>query len=187
MCAQPTLLVTDRLILRDFVENDWEAVLAYQQDPLYLRYNEWTSRSAEEVRAFIQMFLEHQKQIPRFKFQFAVTLKSTGELIGNCGIRRESPEARQADMGYELDPRHWGRGYATEAARAVLDFGFSHMHLQRVSAWCLAENVGSARVLEKLGMRLNSRIRERHHFKGKWWDALSYAIQREEWQAQIKE
>ena len=187
MCAQPIPLVTDRLILRDFVENDWEAVLAYQQDPLYLRYNEWTSRSAEEVRAFIQMFLEHQKQVPRFKFQFAVTLKSTGELIGNCGIRQEAPESRRADMGYELDPRHWGRGYATESARAVLDFGFSYMNLQHVSAWCIAENVGSARVLEKLGMRLKGRIRERHHFKGKWWDALSYAIQLEEWQAQIKE
>jgi RimJ/RimL family protein N-acetyltransferase len=84
------ILTTERLLLRDFVESDWEAVLAYQQDPLYLRYNEWTSRTAEEVRQFTQMFLDHQKQIPRIKYQFAVTLKSTGQLIGNCGVRAGS-------------------------------------------------------------------------------------------------
>jgi ribosomal-protein-alanine N-acetyltransferase len=102
MSAEPLILATERLVLRDFIESDWEAVLAYQQDPLYLRYNEWTSRTAGDVRAFIQMFLDHQKQHPRIKFQFAVTLKTTGQLIGNCGVRRDSPDAREGDIGYEL-------------------------------------------------------------------------------------
>ena len=180
------LLTTERLILRDFVQSDCEAVLAYQQDPLYLRYNEWTSRTAEDVRQFVQVFLDHQKQVPRIKFQFAVTLKPTGQLIGNCGVRRDSAQAQEADMGYELDPRHWGRGYATEAARTVMDFGFSQMNLRRISAWCVADNVGSARVLEKLGMQRMGRVREHQYFKGKWWDTLSYAISYEEWQAQEK-
>jgi RimJ/RimL family protein N-acetyltransferase len=107
------ILTTERLLLRDFVESDWEAVLAYQQDPMYLRYYEWTSRTEEELRVFLKMFLNHQQQVPRIKFQFAVTLKSTGQLIGSCGVRRESPEAREGDMGYELDPKHWGNGSAT--------------------------------------------------------------------------
>jgi ribosomal-protein-alanine N-acetyltransferase len=165
------------------VESDWEVVLAYQQDPLYLRYYEWTSRTEEEVRAFLKMFLNHQQQVPRIKFQFAVTLKSTGQLIGSCGVRRDSPMAREGDMGYEFDPKHWGNGYATEAARAVLDFGFSHMDLQRVSAWCIAENLASARVLEKIGMKLEKRMRNHQYFKGRWWDALSYSMTYEEWQA----
>jgi ribosomal-protein-alanine N-acetyltransferase len=176
-------LTTERLILRDFVESDWEATLAYQQEPLYLRYNEWTSRTADEVREFIQMFLNHQKQEPRFKFQFAITLKTDGHLIGNCGVRKDFVTAREGDIGYELDPRYWGKGYATEAAQIMLDFGFSHLNLQRVSAWCVAENVGSARVLEKLGMRLKNRTQENHYFKGKWWDTLTYAISQEEWRA----
>jgi RimJ/RimL family protein N-acetyltransferase len=180
------ILTTDRLLLRDFVESDWEAVLAYQQDPLYLRYNDWTSRTAEEVRQFVQMFLDHQKQIPRIKYQFAVTLKSTGQLIGNCGVRRDSPETREGDIGYELDPKFWGNGYATEAARAVLCFGFSHMHLQRVSAWCIAENVSSARVLEKLGMRLERHARNHKYFKDRWWDTLFYMISYDEWQIQTR-
>ena len=177
------ILTTERLILRDFLDSDWETVLLYQQDPLYLRYNEWTSRTADEVRQFIQMFLDHQKQEPRFKFQFAITLKQDGQLIGNCGVRKDYLEAREGDIGYELDPRYWGKGYATEAAQAVLDFGFSHLRLRRISAWCVAENVGSARVLEKLGMRLKSRTRENHFFKGKWWDTLNYMISQEEWRA----
>ena len=177
------ILTTERLMLRDFVESDSEAVLAYQQDPLYLRYYEWTSRTEEEVRAFLKIFLNHQQQVPRIKFQFAVTLKSTGQLIGSCGVRRDSPVAREGDMGYELDPKHWGNGYATEAAQAVLDFGFSHMDLQRVSAWCIADNLASARVLEKIGMKLEKRMRNHQYFKGKWWDALSYAILHEDWRA----
>lgn len=180
------VLKTKRLILRDFVESDWEAVLAYQQDPLYLRYYEWTSRTAEEVRDFIQMFLDQQKQEPRIKFQFALTLKETGQLIGNCGVRRDSAEAYEGEIGYELDPTFWSRGYATEAARAVLDFGFTHMNLHRISAFCVADNVGSAHVLEKLGMRQEGRLREHQYYKDRWWDTLMYAILYEEWQARAQ-
>ena len=186
MLIKPLTLQTERLLLRDFVESDWEAVLAYQQDPLYLRYNEWTSRTPEEVRAFIQMFLDHQKQDPRIKFQFAVTLKSTGELIGNCGVRRDSVDAHEGDMGYELDPQQWRKGYATEAARAVMHFGFSELKLHRISAWCVADNVRSAHVLEKLGMRQEGHLREHQYFKGRWWDTLLYAILYEEWHTQAK-
>ncbi|MGZ9223477.1 MAG: GNAT family N-acetyltransferase [Anaerolineales bacterium] len=184
MLDYPLILTTEHLILRDFVESDWEAVLAYQQDPLYLRYNEWTSRSAEEVRQFVQMFLDQQKQEPRIKFQFVITVKPTGQLIGNCGVRRNSPETHEGDIGYELDPRFWGKGYATEAARAVLDFGFSRLRLHRISAWCIADNTGSARVLEKLGMRQEGRLREHDYFKDRWWDVLLYAILYDEWRVQ---
>ena len=103
------ILATERLVLRDFVESDWEAVLAYQQDPLYLRYYEWTSRTAEDVRHFLQRFLDQQKQNPRNKFQLAVILKSSGELIGNSGVRRDASDAHEGDIGYELNPRFWAK------------------------------------------------------------------------------
>ena len=177
------ILTTERLILRDFIKSDWEAVLAYQQDPLYLRYNEWESRTADAVREFIQMFLDHQKQYPRIKFQFAITLRSTCQLIGNCGVRKETVDAREGDIGYELDPGHWGNGYATEAARAVVQFGFSELKLHRISAWCIADNTASARVLEKLGMRQEGRLRDHQYFKGRWWDTLLYGILYDEWRS----
>ena len=178
------ILATERLVLREFVENDWPAVLAYQQNPLYLRYYEWTERTPEGAREFVQMFLTQQQQVPRIKFQLACTLKTTGQLIGNCGIRLKSADAREGDIGYELDPRYWGQGYATEAARAIVQFGFAQLRLHRIWSWCIAENVGSARVLEKLGMRQEGRLRENEYFKGRWWDTLLYAILDYEWQAQ---
>ncbi len=99
-------LETERLILRDFVADDWQRVLEYQTDPLYLRYYEWTAadRTPEAVQEFVGWVLDHQKQQPRFKFQLAIVLKSDNLLVGNCGIRMDSPNASQADIGYELDP-----------------------------------------------------------------------------------
>ena len=177
-------LNTQRLLIRDFKEEDWPAVFAYQKHPMYLRYYAWLDRSPEEVRDFVEVFLAQQQIVPRIKFQLAVTLKTTGQLIGNCGIRMESVEAHQAEIGYEFDTKFWGQGYATEAARTVLEYGFSLLRVHRVWASCVADNVGSARVLEKLGMRQEGRLRENEYFKGRWWDTLMYAILDDEWQAQ---
>jgi len=178
-------LSTDRLVLRDFVPDDWRAVWAYQRDPLYLRYYEWTEadRTPAAVQEFLQRFITQQQERPRIKFQFAIVLKATGELIGNCGIRQESAGSYEADMGYELAPQHWGQGYATEAARAVLGFGFVELRPHRVWADCVADNAGSIRVLEKLGMRLEGRLREKEYYKGRWWDKLIFAILEHEWRA----
>jgi RimJ/RimL family protein N-acetyltransferase len=181
-------LETERLILRDFVQDDWQRVLEYQSDPLYLRYYEWTEsdRTPESVREFVGWFLDHQKDEPRIKFQLAVTLKSDNLLIGNCGVRMDKAGAVEADIGYELDPKHWNCGYATEAAHAMVDFGFHRFGVHRVWSWCVADNTGSAHVLEKLGMRLEGRLREKEYYKGRWWDTLMYATLADEWEAHKK-
>lgn len=177
-------LTTNRLILREFTENDWPEVLAYQNDARYLRFYPWTKRTLEDVQKFVQMFLDQQTAQPRIKFQLAVTLKANNQLIGNCGIRMDSADARQADIGYELAPPHWGQGYATEAARALVHFGFTELHLHRIWSWCIAENLASAHVLEKLGLRLEGRMRESEYFKGRYWDTLAFSMLDNEWRAQ---
>jgi len=174
-------LETERLILRDFVQDYWGCVLEYQSDPLYLHYYEWTERTPLAVQEFVGWFLDHQAQKPRIKFQLAIVLKSNNQLIGNCGIRMDKANAFQADIGYELDPKYWDHGYATEAVHAIVDFGFSTFDLHRVWAWCVADNVGSAHVLEKLGMHLEGHLRENEYYRGRWWDTLMYGILAEEW------
>ena len=174
-------LITERLILRDFVPDDWPAVMAHQNEPLYLRYNAWTHRSAEDVQEFVGWFVAHQQTNPRFKFQLAVTLQETGQLIGNCGIRKESADVRVASIGYEFAPDHWGRGYASEAARAVVDYGFRVLGMHRIWADCVADNTGSAHVLEKLGMRLEGHFRDAEYYKDRWWDTLIYGLLESEW------
>jgi RimJ/RimL family protein N-acetyltransferase len=173
---------TERLILRELVKDDWQRVFEYQSDPLYLRYYEWTERTPEAVQEFVSWLMERQTQKPRIKFQLAVTLKSNHLLIGNCGIRMDHANAFQADIGYELDPRYWNHGYATEAAHAIVDFGFSRFDLHRVWSWCVADNLGSAHVLEKLGMRREGYLRENEYYRDRWWDTLMYAILADEWE-----
>lgn len=176
-------LTTPRLSLREFTADDWPAVLAYQSDPRYLRYYEWTNRTPDDVRQFVAMFLDQQQERPRLRYQLAVTLRATGELIGNCAIRQASVGALDAELGYEIAPDHWGHGYATEAAAAMLGFAFDDLRLHRVAAWCVADNAGSIRVLEKLGLRREGHLRQTDYYKDRWWDTLVWAILRPEWQA----
>ncbi|QBD80414.1 N-acetyltransferase [Ktedonosporobacter rubrisoli] len=177
------ILSTDRLILREFERDDWQDVFAYQVDPLYLRYVPWTNRTEQDVRAFVQTFINWRDERPRRKFQFAIVLREEGRLIGNCGIRMNTASARMADIGYELDSRYWGRGYATEAARALLTFGFDKLALHRIWAECIAENTGSAHVLEKIGMHNEGHLHQNEWMKNRWWDTLLYAILDSEWLA----
>ena len=175
------ILETERRRLREFVEKDWGAVLAYQSNPLYLRYYPWSQRTEADARDFVAMFLEWQQEEPRTRVQLAAVLRDEGRLIGNCGIRVDDAEWRQANIGFEFDSRFWNRGLATEAAGAMLDWGFRQFGLHRVWSWCVADNVGSARVLEKIGMRLEGRLRDKEFIKGSWRDQLLYAILEEEW------
>ncbi|HEV2131627.1 MAG TPA: GNAT family protein [Longimicrobiaceae bacterium] len=173
------ILHTERLLLREITEDDGSAVLAYQRHPLFSRYYHWSERTEADVRLFLQQFLEWQEEEPRSKFSFAITLEGT--MIGIASLRRPTSEAPLAEIGYELSPEHWGRGYAREAAGALLEFGFGELGLHRLGAHCVAENTASARVLEKVGMLREGRLRENEFFKERWWDTLLYGILAREW------
>lgn len=175
-------ITTQRLCLREFVWGDWRAVLDYQRDPRYLRYYPWSDRTEAEAQAFVGMFQEWQREQPRRRFQLAITQVGDDRPIGNCGIRRKPDNDWEADIGYELAPHFWGRGYATEAARAMVNFGFQELGLHRISSWCIADNTASARVLERLGFRQEGRLRQNEYCKGRWWDTLLYALLLNEWQ-----
>jgi ribosomal-protein-alanine N-acetyltransferase len=177
-------LSTERLLLRPFVESDWQAVHAMISDPEVIRYVPAGSASEEETREHIQTLINgHEANPPRYNF--AVVLRSEGVFIGMCflaiGSRDDQP--RQADLGYLLSRRYWGQGYATEAARAVLEFGFQELDLHRVYATCRPANVASSRVMEKLGMRREGHLRQHRWTKGEWQDSLLYAVLDHEWQA----
>jgi RimJ/RimL family protein N-acetyltransferase len=176
-------ILTERLTLRELTEDDWRDLLAYQSDPRYLEFYPWTERTEQDVRAFVAMLCALQHEVPRRKFQLAITLTGDGRVIGNCGIRRKDGNDVEADIGYELAPDQWGKGYATEAARAMVAHGFIDMALHRVSSWCIADNVRSVRVLEKAGLRLEGRLRENEFFKGRWWDTLLWGMLADEWRA----
>jgi [ribosomal protein S5]-alanine N-acetyltransferase len=180
----PLILRTERLLIREFMPDDWAPMLAYQRDPRYLRFYDRDEVTERQAQAIVYMFILWQGEIPRSKAQLAITLAGTGELIGNVGLRRDSGDDPTADMGYELNPLHWGRGYATEAARAMIDWGFGAWDgLRRVHAHCVAENEASARVLLKAGLRREARMRHHQFFKNRFWDVLLFGMTRGDWKA----
>lgn len=173
-------IITERLILREFLFNDWPAVLAYQQDHRYLEFYPFSTRIGSDAKEFVQWYLDEQTESPRNRVQLAVVLKETSELIGNAGVHRKPGNDWEADLDFEIAPEHWRQGYATEATAALIEYGFNEMKLHRISASCIAENRASARVLSKLGTREEGRLRENKFFKGRWWDTRIFGLLKDE-------
>ena len=117
-------------------------------------------------------------------YDFAVTLKSTGQLIGACGIYMDNA-GEQANLGWILHKNYWKQGYTTEAAKALIAFGFNELKLHRISASCHTLNYGSYRVMEKCGMRREAHFiknrRGREGIDDEWLDEYIYAILDNEW------
>jgi RimJ/RimL family protein N-acetyltransferase len=132
--------------------------------------------------------IENQNTSPRKFFQLSICPLGSDEMIGDVGIRLRGlggheTDVPQADVGYEINPKYWGQGFATEAAIPMMDIGFNSLGVYRLWSQCIAENRASARVLEKLGMRLEGRLRQHEFFKGRYWDTLIYAILVDEWRS----
>ncbi|HEU0016070.1 MAG TPA: GNAT family protein [Longimicrobium sp.] len=177
------ILHTERLLLRDFHEDDWRAMHAYQNDPRFLRFDGRELVGELDACAQVDRFVGWAQERPRTRVQLAITLEDGGDVIGNVGLRRDGEAWPVADMGYELAPAHWGRGYAVEAGRALLDWGFGRWGLDRAHAHCIAENAASAAVLRRLGMRPEGTLRAHQLIKGRFYDVLLFGILREEWEA----
>ncbi|MDZ8183885.1 MAG: GNAT family protein [Nostoc sp. ChiSLP02] len=174
-------LQTERLILRDFVESDWLAVHEYAGDAEVVRYLTFGPNSEADTRNFLQREISLQRQETRQHFALAVTLKAQKQLIGICRISTLDTVNKTASIGYCLAKQFWGQGYATEAVREIICFGFQELGLHRIFATCHPANIASARVMQKVGMQQEGYLREHHCIKGEWRDSWLYAILEREW------
>lgn len=168
------MIQTPRLFLRDFQQGDCQTTLAYQSHPQFCTYYPWNLRTSSEVCDLIGQFIQWSKEQPRSKFQLAIILKRENKLIGNCGIRKNTPENLEAEFGCELDPYYWNQGYATEAAKALFDFGFRTIGLQRIFSICVAKNQGAVHLAESLGMKHDKNWKEIKWMKGRSWEMRRY-------------
>lgn len=178
---RPTL-ETDRLILRPFTLKDAPDVqrLAGEEVVAATTLNIPHPYEDGMAEAWIRT---HQ---PRFEkgelVNFAVTLRADGSLIGAMGIALHDRHAR-AEMGYWIGQPHWGRGYATEAGRAVLRYGFEVLGLNRIQASHFAGNDASGRVMQKLGMTREGHRRQAVRKGEMFFDLVGYAILRSDFEA----
>ena len=166
---------------REFTEADWPAVLAYHATSGYQRFYPAIGCTEADARAFVSRFLQWQQEEPRSKYQWAIVVQRRARLTGTCGIRQNEPNAPEGEIGCELAPQHWGRGYPAELSGPLLRFGFEVLGLHRLYAHCLAENAAAVYWAEKLGMRHEGRLRENVSIRGRWHDTLVYGILRQEW------
>ena len=177
-------LRTPRLLLRELAESDAAAANLYECDPAVVRYQSHPPRSLAESLAYIQrVHKETAASSPRRLFDLALTLGGSldGSLIGRVGLNVTDPGSGQAALWYILHPAQWGHGYVPEAARALLDFGFTELGLHRVMVDTDPRNLASIRVAQKLGMRKEAHLIENVFLKGEWCDSLLFAILKREW------
>jgi RimJ/RimL family protein N-acetyltransferase len=147
-----TILETERL-LRTWSLDDAAAVFVLTSDPLVMRFlsNNVPDRDVDEARRRVERAMAHHEK-HRFGLM-ALVEKSTGELIGSCGVKHVY-EAPVIELAYHLRRDRWNRGYATEAARATVRYGFEDLGLERIAAFVDEANLASRRVLEKCGLCL---------------------------------
>ena len=129
------------------------------------------------------MPLELPLHTPRLSFELAVIWRESGQLIGGCGLSVQNQPHRVGEIGYCLCPDFWGRGCAAEAARTLLALGFEQLQLHPIQATCDPENAGSRRVLEKIGMQQEGRLRQNLYIRGQWRDSLQWSILEHEWRS----
>jgi RimJ/RimL family protein N-acetyltransferase len=177
-------LATERLVLRPFGESDFSGLYAIHSDESVARWLYNDARSEEDVRALLGRKMAVTALTEEGQWlSSAVTLRDTGELAGDLALHWVSREHRCGEVGFIIHPAHQGHGYATEAASALLPFCFETMGFHRVIGRTEARNTGSARVLEKLGMRREAHLVENEYVKGEWQSELVYALLDHEWRS----
>jgi RimJ/RimL family protein N-acetyltransferase len=172
---------TPRLVLREIADEDASAVHAYASDAAVVRHLDWGPNTAEDTARFLDIVRTARDAIPRTAYHLAIVLRAPDRLIGGCRIEIRNAASGNGDIGYVLARDAWGQGYATEATRALLTFGFQSLALHRIWATCDVENSMSARVLDKIGMRREGELRHAVRRRGEWRDSYLYAILEPEW------
>jgi ribosomal-protein-alanine N-acetyltransferase len=175
----PTLH-TARLRLRPFVNADADALYALHSNAYVLRY--WDAPPwSEPARAARFLATSRQMAEEGSGARLAIDRCSDEAFLGWCGLTRWNPGYRSASLGYCLDDVAWGHGYATEAARALLQWAFDTLDLNRVQAEVDTRNVASARVLEKLGFAREGTLREDCIVNGEVSDSWVYGLIERQW------
>lgn len=181
----PYPLVTERLVLREFRTEDLAAYYSYQRLPETARYLLGEARSYVQCMERIAHFVQHEFNGPGDWATFALERKDQPGLMGELALKwspdgkpEGSDPQRCGEIGWTLAPAAQGHGYATEAARAVLDLAMVELNFHRVEARLDARNTASAAICERLGMQREGVLRNNMYLKGEWTSEAIYAVVR---------
>jgi RimJ/RimL family protein N-acetyltransferase len=175
-------LTSARLELRRFSVDDLDAFVAYRNEPEVARYQSWLAPyPLEDGRDLIEQLQRYEPDTAGEWFQFAVSPRGGGPLLGDCAMLVLPEEPRHAEIGFTFATEHQGRGYATEAVVRLLEYLLVERGKHRVAASCDDRNLRSAALLERVGMRREAHLIESSWWNGEWTSDLCYAILQREW------
>ncbi len=173
-------IVTPRLRIREFVEGDFPALREMDMRAEFNAYERDYVTEAD-TRASLDESISTQLEIPRTVYRMALTILPDDTVKGVIKISKQQEKIREWEAGWAVHPDDWGKGYATEAAWHVIDWAFRELNLHRLVAYCHVDNSSSVRVMEKLGMKIEGRIRQVRWLNGRWWDEYVFAVLDSEW------
>jgi ribosomal-protein-alanine N-acetyltransferase len=173
-------IVTERLVLRRYTCDDIPDVLGFVSQPSVARITSERIPATEEgVRKYIDLQNSYQPFEEDKVFELAVERKEDGKVIGFAGMIRQAHG--QGEVGWAFGVEYRGQGYATEAASALMDYGFTSLGLRRIHADTGTDNYASLRMMERLGMRRGALLKGAVYEEGKWVDRYVYDISADQW------
>jgi [ribosomal protein S5]-alanine N-acetyltransferase len=178
-------LITQRLVLREFRQNDFDAIRDYESHPETHRF-EKTIPNDEAIETRLNQIVAWSHEHPRSQYCFAITFQPENIVRGQVSLSLNISDIREWEIGWKVHYNYWGNGYATEAANCVLAFAFNDLHAHRVVAFCNVQHAASVRVMNKIGMLQDGRLRETRWWNGAWQDEFVYAILDRDWESQQK-
>jgi RimJ/RimL family protein N-acetyltransferase len=174
-------IVTKRLVLRGLVPADAGALFKYRSLPEVCRFQGWKPQTLAEAETFIRERISKIPGVPDTWYQLGILEKETGELIGDIGLHFAGPENDSVEIGYTLHPEHQGKGYATEAVKAVVGHAFRVLHKRTVTASVDPANENSVALLERVGMKRDASLPKDIRLDAKRENGLVFRIMKEDW------
>lgn len=173
-------IYTKRLFLREISLKDAQILLEYWSDPEVTKYlNVTTFKTIEQSMNMIRVL--HSLYKSKEGIRWAIVLRKTNEVIGTCGYNTHVKKSSRGEIGYELGRKYWGNGYASEAVKEVIRYGFNSMKLNRIEAFTVPEALSSINLLKKFGFKKEGMLREYGYWNGRFWDENIYSLLKRDW------
>ncbi|WP_026691345.1 GNAT family N-acetyltransferase [Alteribacter aurantiacus] len=169
------VLETERLILREITNEDAEAIFAcFSNDHVTRFYGQETLKDMEQAKKFVDFFSSNYKE--KRGLRWGIQVKGNRSLIGTIGFNAWSPKHKRAEIGYEIHPDFWRRGYISEALSEICSYGFGEMELTRIGAVVFIENEASNRLLTQAGFKKEGVLRDYMYQNGEPHDTYVYSL-----------
>jgi ribosomal-protein-alanine N-acetyltransferase len=170
----PTL-ETERLVLREISKDDTESIFAcFSNDNVTQYYGQDTLENIEQAAAFVDFFSNSYKE--KRGIRWGIEVKGTKGIIGTVGFNAWSTKHKRAEIGYEIHPIQWRKGYTFEAVSKVIEYGFGDLGLTRVGAVVFTDNEASNKLLTKVGFQKEGVLRDYMYQNGEAYDTYVYSL-----------